>query len=149
MSKRGFTFIELLVVLSVITILVSLVGGYFSSSLKRSRDQQRLNDIKQYQTALENYANNNDSLYPIFVNTVSAATAVCPNLGSLMSKCIEDPSFPNAGFVYNYQSSVDGFKWVLWAKVEATQSYWISCSNRKSGTKTATGFSVNLGNCPL
>lgn len=146
---KGFTFIELLISLSIMSILVFMVGGYYGSSLKRGRDQDRKNDIRQYQLALENYANNNDSVYPISTSTILATGPLCTTLGTLLQSCPQDPKVPEVGFDYNYQSSASGSIYVLWAKLEANPRYWVVCSNRKSGEKPVTGFSISGGNCPL
>ena len=60
----GFTLIEILVVISIIGVLASLALVSFAGTQKQARDTQRKNDLKQYQTSLENFANNNSSLYP-------------------------------------------------------------------------------------
>ncbi|MFH1970889.1 MAG: prepilin-type N-terminal cleavage/methylation domain-containing protein, partial [Patescibacteria group bacterium] len=51
--KKGFTLVELLVVMGILGILVSLVAGNFRSSQIRGRDAQRKSDLKQIATALE------------------------------------------------------------------------------------------------
>ena len=57
MIKKGFTLIELLIVISIIGILVTIVSASFVTSQKQARDVQRKSDLKQYQNALENFAN--------------------------------------------------------------------------------------------
>jgi type II secretion system protein G len=62
--KRGFTLIELLVVIAIIGMLSSVVLASMNSARTKARDARRLADIKQFQTALEFYYNDNGS-YPI------------------------------------------------------------------------------------
>lgn len=59
-GRRGFTLIELLVVISIIAILSAGSIGMFTNSQRRARDARRRSDLKQVQTALEQYnvANN-------------------------------------------------------------------------------------------
>ena len=56
-SQKGFTLIEILVVVLIISVLSGLVLGVVNSSGIRSkaRDAQRKADLKQIQTALELY----------------------------------------------------------------------------------------------
>jgi prepilin-type N-terminal cleavage/methylation domain-containing protein len=54
-SNKGFTLLEILVVISIIGILVALSATAFSVAQKKSRDARRQGDLKQMQTAFEQY----------------------------------------------------------------------------------------------
>jgi prepilin-type N-terminal cleavage/methylation domain-containing protein len=56
-SRKGFTLIEILVVVAIIGILASVVLVGLGPAQKRGRDARRLSDLKQVQTALELYYN--------------------------------------------------------------------------------------------
>jgi len=53
----GFTLVEVLVVLSIISILAGLIGGNYITSRVRARDSERKNNLAQIQRALELYYN--------------------------------------------------------------------------------------------
>lgn len=53
--KRGFTLIEVLTVILIIGILTTITSYTYNSSLSRSRDSQRLTDLKSIQNTLEQY----------------------------------------------------------------------------------------------
>ncbi len=55
MKSRGFSLIELLVVVSIIGVLASLVIGSLHDIRIRARDTRRLADMKSIQTSLELY----------------------------------------------------------------------------------------------
>lgn len=57
MSKKGFTLIEIMVVVALIVILVSIavIGGSASRSV--ARDNQRVSDVQILQIKLESYRN--------------------------------------------------------------------------------------------
>jgi len=62
-KNKGFTLIELLVVIAIIGLLATLAVVALNSARQKSRDAKRIADIKQIQTALELYFNDNDG-YP-------------------------------------------------------------------------------------
>lgn len=65
--QRGFTIVELLIVIVVIGILAGLVISTFSGVQGRARDAQRQTDIKAVATQLEVYYIDNGS-YPTASN---------------------------------------------------------------------------------
>ena len=76
-KQRGFTIVELLVVIVVIAILVALTLPNLFGLQRRARDDTRKNDLKNVQQALETYFNDNNNypadlsaLSPQYINTV-------------------------------------------------------------------------------
>jgi type II secretion system protein G len=55
LNKKGFTLIELIVVIAIIGILSAVVIVNISSSRSKARDAKRISDIAQIQLALEQY----------------------------------------------------------------------------------------------
>ncbi len=60
---RGFTLIELMVVIAIIGLLASIITVSLVSSRAKGRDAKRISDIKTIQLALETYYNDN-GYYP-------------------------------------------------------------------------------------
>lgn len=52
-NKKGFTLVELLVVVAIIGLLSTLAVVALGSARQKARDAKRVSDIKQVQTALE------------------------------------------------------------------------------------------------
>lgn len=153
---KAFTLIELLVVISVLGILIALSTFGAQKAFENSRDTRRKSDLKEYQSALENYANGYNGLFPKRINAagVSAATTLCTDLG--MTSCPDDPVTVSA---YKYQSDGTGATgpgtaistiYVLWVPLEnvSTPTWWVFCSNGKVGT-AISGIPPSSGNCPI
>ena len=62
-SEKGFTLIEILVVVAIIGLLSSIVMAALSTARVKARDSRRLSDILQIKKALELYYLNNNT-YP-------------------------------------------------------------------------------------
>ncbi len=63
-KREGFTLIELLVVIAIIGLLSTLAVVSLNSARARSRDTKRIADVKEVQTALELFYNDNQG-YPL------------------------------------------------------------------------------------
>ena len=135
MNKKGFTLIELLVVIAIIGLLSTLAVVALGSARAKARDAKRLSDVKQLQTALEIYFNDNNA-YPI-----SATAAV---LGSTNLSCLgaTPPGFAAAGAcgagapmglvpvdpltsqTYTYQTDATGTTYTIVATLEGTNGQY-------------------------
>ena len=62
-NKKGFTLVELLVVIAIIGLIAVLAIISLSSARIKARDARRVSDIRQIQTALELY-NDDQGTYP-------------------------------------------------------------------------------------
>jgi general secretion pathway protein G len=130
-QNQGFTLMELLIVMVILSILVAIATGTYASSSKRGRDNRRKNDLRSVATALETYYSDKGR-YPTGTNGVimgcgAGDSGACPwgdsangfrdQYGTLYMVLI--PSDPLDSQTYYYVSSGTNYK--LYAKLENTR----------------------------
>src|SRR3989339_1716963 len=76
MIKKGFTLLEMLVVIGIIAILVSLGFASYSTVQKKARDAKRQGDLKAVQQVMEQCYSVNSFVYPTISGT-GTISAIC------------------------------------------------------------------------
>lgn len=152
----GFTLIELMIVIAIIAGLATMFISTFPAGQKRSRDTARRSDLKQYQTALELYANRTSTgAYPTQTSPLDpSTTSFCQNLG-LTGTCPTDPktgtnSCSAGSCGYNYVSSANGSLYSLWTRLESPSNnaapFYILCSSGIAKESATAPTSASI--CP-
>lgn len=129
-KSLAFTLIELLVVVSIIGLLATLVTANLNAARSRSRDTVRKADLKNLQTALRLYYNDNGG-YPSAIDALTVSNPV------YMNKIPSDP-LPDQTYSYINDSLTDMF--YLTACLENTSD--ANCSTVAVGT-TQPDFSCS------
>lgn len=101
--KKGFTLLEMLIVIGIIAILVALGASSYSTAQRKARDSKRKSDLKMVQNAYEQYYSicnfNYPATLPTAGNKLTATTVNCPSLAANVD-LMTMPADPLGG---NYQ----------------------------------------------
>ncbi|CAN5119629.1 hypothetical protein BH09PAT3_BH09PAT3_2790 [soil metagenome] len=89
-DQKGFTIVELLIVIVVIGILAALVVTTYGGIQAKARDSKRQSDLQAVQTQIEAYYATN-SFYPSLTDLNSASWRTA-NMKSLDAGALLDPS---------------------------------------------------------
>lgn len=110
-GERGFTLVELLVVISIIGVLATLVLLQLGTARSKARDAKRISDINQIRSAVEQYFEDNGGKYPVAVSLA--------NLGKYMTQVPVDP-LTGTAYDYSWDPAVSPVRFRLGARLEST-----------------------------
>lgn len=133
--QRGFTFIEILVTVTLIALLSTIGITGFQAVTRGGRDALRKTDLEQIRSALEIYKSENGN-YPDDSGSCSASSSLVPNY---ISPYPTDPKSPTYRYCYNQTGNLT---YTLCAHLEngsATTDY--------SGTNECGSTNQCTGNC--
>ena len=96
-KTKGFTIVELLIVIVVIGILATLVLVTFTGIQQKARDSKRKTDLGAVQATLETYYSSNNT-YPTKtqLNDVASGGWVATNMKGFDNAALKDPKLPSA-----------------------------------------------------
>jgi prepilin-type N-terminal cleavage/methylation domain-containing protein len=137
MKKRGFTLIEILIVIALIGVLSAVVLSSLNTSRLKARDAQRRSSLDQVKVALELYHNDYGN-YPIYNGGVyvegkcsgaalptnwtvmpnyTGANAWIPNLAPTYLPQLPGDPVPSASAArcFTYGSDATGQNYTIWA----------------------------------
>lgn len=121
MSHKGFTLIEILIVVAIIAILSSVVLVGLGPTQQSGRDARRLSDLREIQTGLELYFSK-CGFYPGGANCAPGAAsgygAMSTALTGSAIGVTTVPNDPTANRQYFYRTGNGETTYVLGAKLE-------------------------------
>ena len=125
--QRGFTLIELIVVMSIIAIIWGLVLASFLTVIKNSRDSRRIADVTQFSNTLEQFRSNNiDGIYPAVSTEPGFTWGTFDQINNASDNYMKNiPVEPNPSQTcsnYLYSVSVDHKTYTLFTELENTTS---------------------------
>ncbi|MCX7705535.1 MAG: FecR domain-containing protein [bacterium] len=131
--KKGFSFIEIIIVSFIVVSLVAMVFGLIARSKALSRSMVCLNNLRQISMAIENYQadwkSSPNQLYSLFPNYIKDKyTFKCPEDKTVI--VAELPAINSYGNFYVNRSFND----------EDTQKLYLYCPRHFNGTKGVGAF---------
>jgi len=162
-SQRGFTIIEVMIVLAIAGLIMALVFIAVPQLQRNTRDNQRQNMAARLKTEIESFSGNNQGVYPFksatgaYQNcTAVTGTQTCNDwlsryiTGSTPPVAITDPS-TGANEVINIAdaaaNSVPTVTWAqgnLWITVGARCGGELPTSTGTAGSATSKTYSINI-----
>jgi prepilin-type N-terminal cleavage/methylation domain-containing protein len=150
-KSAGFTLIELLVVIAIIALLTTLAVTALDSARRKSRDSKRVTDVKQFQTALELYFNDEEG-YPNGSFTLgegtscSGAACDCLASGGFSDNCDAAESLYMGLIPANIQPG--GISYVYTCRADTADPdplQWTVCGGADQGVAYTVEFNLEGG----
>jgi prepilin-type N-terminal cleavage/methylation domain-containing protein len=117
MKRRGFSLIEVLMVIAVVGLLSAIVLFAITNLQARARDAKRTSGVDQITKALDLYINQTGNPYPI------ATTAICLDGddivnttladANLIGQPIADPIYDSTPNCFQYITNEDGTDYTI------------------------------------
>lgn len=114
MKKNGFTILELLLAIVIMSMLTVMTVRILSSLRMSNRDNRRITDVKEIQSALELYYRDNSTYPP----SLPAGQPLASSSVTYISNVPENPKPVNDGICpidsfYDYSSDENGISYHL------------------------------------
>lgn len=143
-NQKGFTLVELLIVVAIIAILSTLLMVNFIGIRQRARDAERKSSLRQIQSAFELYRADQNS-YPTALGTCIGVPDCTNTANAIYMKNV--PTDPNGSSWYNsgnyyYYTPDSGGTYYLVACLENT-----SDKDQNATATLPSGISGSPGNC--
>ncbi len=104
--QKGFTLLELLVVMGIIAVLIGLGAVSYATAQQKARDAKRKADLRSIQNCMEqNYANNTTSPYQYQTLTAGALQGTLDCGGTVTMSAPTDPLNDGTTYYYHVVSS--------------------------------------------
>jgi len=130
-NKKGFTLIELMIVIAIIAILAAILVPNFLKARAQGQLAACESNLKNIATALEMYATDFSGDYPSTISLLTDTSATTAG-GAYMKAIPNCPSITTSPYSYTYNSTPDNFT--------------LNCGG--SSAHIATGTVCTSGNWP-
>jgi prepilin-type N-terminal cleavage/methylation domain-containing protein len=153
-KTKGFTLIEMIVVVAIIAILMGIVITKSSDAKAKSRDAKRISDIANMQLSLELYFDRCNQYPALTNNPLNSAYKIpdlnsgstCPSGITLATFLGKVPTPPLTGEFYEYSLNTNSTDYVLKAMLEKSNPALTDIDHTKTYSTSNGGFTPTV-NC--
>ncbi len=119
MLRRGFTLVELMVVIAIIALMTGIIMVNLTTSKTKAKDGQRVSDIGQIQLALGLYFDRCNQFPSTIAGDLTTIKNGCPSLISLSNYIGKIPTPPLGSSTYDYVLNSTYTDYVLHTTLDA------------------------------
>jgi len=138
-KSKGFTIVELLIVIVVIGILATLVIVTFTGIQQKARDSKRKTDISAVQAALESYYSSNNT-YPTLAH-LNDSTWLAANMKGFDIQALKDPKGNSTTVASGQGPSGTQYSYAV-TDTAGTLGSPTACSDASGATNPCVNFGI-------
>jgi prepilin-type N-terminal cleavage/methylation domain-containing protein/prepilin-type processing-associated H-X9-DG protein len=150
-ARRGFTLVELLVVVGVIAILAGVTSTAYLAAMRAARKAQCVNNMRSIALANINYGGDNNQTFALDDGNAVWDAALAPYLGNIPTtqanpvlKCPEDTRPLSSGGVFARSYSFNGSLPVRSVQVTSPSEIILLAEWYTGGTQPPGGAGANF-----
>ena len=106
-NKKGFTLIELIVVITIIAVLTVAGVISFGGASKRARDSRRMADLEKIRIGLELYRQGMGVSYPATLNVLVPTYLQAVPVGPRGVAIGDTYSYSHSGYTYTLRTTLE------------------------------------------
>lgn len=126
MKRRGFTLVEVLIVLAVIAALAGIGIPLARSALAKSREASCLNKLRSLGVALESYLQDNSQMLPTLAESRTSKTEDVAALDTVLLPYLETPdAFNCPADSKEYDASGSSYWWNAFVNGQHTSKLFL------------------------
>ncbi len=115
-ARKGFTLVELIIVIAVIAILVGIALPRLRGMIDEGNTAKAAAELRALQAAVESYYIHNSKTYPADgSSTWQSVLTHSATKPKLIGSALADPFHTTANTQYQYDKSSNGLYYVIWS----------------------------------
>jgi len=139
-SNKGFSLVELLVVITIIAILSVVAYMSLGGQTAKARNSVRTQDLSNIQSALEIYFINNSNTYPTTLSVLKTA--------GLITELPKDPTKKTLDYAYTSNAGTKTYQLGATLEDETGGAAYKAYIIGNSATDLIAGIATPTGTCP-
>lgn len=138
-TRKGFTLVEVLVVIAIIGILATFVTFKIVDNINDAKDAKRMADIQLLGNAINTYSTENYSKNPIQTTSCDIGSNCPAAVNNALQIALPTlPTDPTASTYYTYKTDAEGLNCLITANLSDGRKFEYSCLSEVADPGPAT-----------
>lgn len=143
MSKKGFTLIELMIVVAIIGILAAIAIPKFADLISKSKEGATKGGLSTVRSALQVYYGDNEGWYPVDTTSLVSLTAAAKYLNDIPVAKMPGTTHPDIASIVNTIGDAGGWYYQNSAGLSNTWgNFAVNCTHEDINGRARTDITT-------